>query len=121
MIQILCMKEVNMKRSILFFILVFILTSCNKLSVMSYNIHAMRGMDKELDAVRIANVINEQNPDLVALQEVDMFTERSGKMDAIALLEKETGMQGVFMRTFDYQGGNSEMLFYPDCPLLDMN
>ena len=83
---------------------------------MSYNIHAMRGMDKKLDAIRIAKVINDENPDLVALQEVDMFTERSGKMDAIAVLEKETGMHGVFMRTFDYQGGefgNAVLSKYP--------
>lgn len=100
-----------MKRFLHLFILLAILSSCGKITVMTYNIHAMRGMDKKLDAVRIANVIKEQNPDLVALQEVDMFTERSGNMDAISILEKETGMKGIFMRTFDYQGENSEMLF----------
>ena len=82
-----------------------ILSSCGRISVMSYNIHAMRGMDKVVDTERIAAVIKKENPDLVALQEVDMFTERSGGIDAIAILEEGTGMQGVFMKTFDYQGG----------------
>lgn len=106
----------NMKRIILFLIVLLLLTSCNKITVMSYNIHAMRGMDKVLDADRIAKVINEQKPDFVALQEVDQLTERSGKMDAIGVLKERTGMHGIFMRTFDYQGGefgNAILSRYP--------
>ena len=90
-----------MKRFTFLIFTLVLFSSCNKLTVMSYNVHAMIGMDKVLDAERIAAVIREQKPDLVALQEVDMFTERSGKMNAIAILEKETGMQGVFTTTFD--------------------
>ena len=108
-----------MKRFIYLFILLVIVSSCGKITVMTYNIHAMRGMDKKLDAVRIAKVINEQDPDLVALQEVDMFTERSGKMDAMFILEKETGMKGVFMRTFDYQGGEFGNAVLSKFPIVD--
>jgi endonuclease/exonuclease/phosphatase family metal-dependent hydrolase len=93
-------------RTKLFLIIISIfLISCQDITVMTYNIHAMKGMDKVLDAERIADVIKEQNPDLVALQEVDMFTERSGKMDAIAILEDKTGLEGIYIKTFDYQGG----------------
>lgn len=105
-----------MKRIILFLIVLLLLTGCNKITVMSYNIHAMWGMDKVLDADRIASVINKQNPDVVGLQEVDQFTERSGKMDAIGILKEKTGMYGVFMGTFDYQGGefgNAMLSRYP--------
>jgi len=105
-----------MKNKLIMILIALTLISCNRITVMSYNIHAMKGMDKVLDAKRIAKVINEQNPDLVALQEVDMFTERSGKMDAIAILEEETGMYGLFMKTFDYQGGefgNAILSKYP--------
>jgi len=105
-----------MKRLIYLLIVLIIMVSCGEIRIMTYNIHAMRGMDKKLDAKRIAHVINDQNPDIVALQEVDMFTERSGNMDAIAILEAETGMQGVFMKTFDYQGGefgNAVLSKYP--------
>lgn len=105
-----------MKSKLMVIFLAIILISCDRITVMSYNIHAMRGMDKVLDAKRIASVIKKQSPDLVALQEVDMFTERSGKMDAIAILEDETGMHGLFMKTFDYQGGefgNAILSKYP--------
>ncbi|MEA2076835.1 MAG: endonuclease/exonuclease/phosphatase family protein [Candidatus Marinimicrobia bacterium] len=105
-----------MKKIIAILTILIFFVGCNKITVMSYNIHAMRGMDKVLDADRIADVINDQKPDLVALQEVDQFTERSGKMDAISLLEEKTGMHGIFMRTFDYQGGefgNAILSRYP--------
>ena len=94
-----------MRKIIYIMLVLLILSGCERITVMSYNIHAMWGMDKVLDADRIANVINDHKPDLVALQEVDQLTERSGKMDAIGLLKKKTGMYGIFMRTFDYQGG----------------
>lgn len=105
-----------MKKFFPILVLLILLVSCNRITVMSYNIHAMKGMDKVLDVDRIANVINEQNPDFVALQEVDQLTERSGKMDAIGLLKEKTGMYGIFMRTFDYQGGefgNAILSRYP--------
>jgi endonuclease/exonuclease/phosphatase family metal-dependent hydrolase len=99
--------------------LLLLLSGCQKVVVMSYNIHAMRGMDKVLDADRIARVINDQEPDLVALQEVDQFTERSGKMDAIGLLREKTGMHGIFMKTFDYQGGEFGNAILSRFPIVD--
>jgi len=108
-----------MKRLFYLFVLLMIMVSCNKITVMTYNIHAMRGMDKKLDIIRIANVINDQQPDIVALQEVDMFTERSGNMDAIDILEKETGMQGVFMKTFNYQGGQFGNAVLSSFPIIE--
>jgi endonuclease/exonuclease/phosphatase family metal-dependent hydrolase len=100
-------------------LLAIVLSSCGRITVMSYNVHAMRGMDKVLDAERIAHVIKDHNPDLVALQEVDMFTERSGGMDAIAILEDITGMDGIFMKTFDYQGGEFGNAVLSKFPIID--
>lgn len=94
-----------MKRIISFSLLVLILASCQKTTVMTYNIHATRGMDKVYNAERIANVILDQEPDLVALQEVDQLTERSGHVDVLAVLKEKTGLYGVFVKTFNYQGG----------------
>lgn len=94
-----------MKRIFSLFILLLVLTGCNKVTVMSYNIHAMRGMDKEFDAERIADVILAEKPDLVGLQEVDHLTARSGNFDAVSFFEEYTGMHVVYMKTFDYQGG----------------
>ncbi|MDD3096088.1 MAG: endonuclease/exonuclease/phosphatase family protein [Candidatus Neomarinimicrobiota bacterium] len=94
-----------MKRIFYLLIVLLVLCSCNKITVMSYNIHAMRGMDKEFNAERIADVILAEKPDLVGLQEVDHLTARSGNFDAVTFFEEYTGMHVIYMKTFDYQGG----------------
>lgn len=75
------------------------------LRIMTYNIHIGKGIDGKLDLGRIAEVINSQQPDLVALQEVDRFTERCGKIDELVELERLTGLKGVYGKTIDFQGG----------------
>jgi endonuclease/exonuclease/phosphatase family metal-dependent hydrolase len=73
--------------------------------VLSYNIHHGEGADGRLDLERIAAVIRSAEPDLVALQEVDRFTRRTGWVDQAQRLGCLTGMQHFFGRTIDYQGG----------------
>ena len=73
--------------------------------VLTYNIHHGEGIDGKLDLPRIAQVIQEANPDVVALQEVDQVTERTGKVDQAAELGRLTGMQAVYGKAMDYQGG----------------
>ncbi len=51
------------------------------LELMSYNIRHGVGMDGVLDLERIAEVINRERPDLVALQEIDRNCTRSGNRD----------------------------------------
>ena len=46
----------------------------DSLRIMSYNIHNGIGMDGKVDYARIANVISDVNPDVVALQELDSIT-----------------------------------------------
>ncbi len=75
------------------------------LRVMTYNIHIGKGMDGKLDLSRIAQVINEQEPDIAALQEVDRFTQRSNLIDDLKILEEMTGMNGIYGKTLDFQGG----------------
>lgn len=81
------------------------LRSRKTLRVMTYNIHVGVGMDKKLDLQRIANVINEQHPDLVGLQEVDRGVKRTEGRDEIAELAKLTSMNYAFAHNLDYQGG----------------
>jgi endonuclease/exonuclease/phosphatase family metal-dependent hydrolase len=57
--------------------------------IMSYNIHYGIGMDSVKDLQRIADVINNLNPDIVGLQEV-------ADSAMIATLAKMTNMNGVF-------------------------
>ncbi len=108
-----------MKKILFILLIVFVLTGCNSITVMSYNIHGLRGMDKKVDVNRIAKVISDQDPDVVGLQEVDQFTERSGKIDAIKILGEKTGMYGVFMPTFDYQGGQFGNAMLSKYPIID--
>jgi endonuclease/exonuclease/phosphatase family metal-dependent hydrolase len=109
-----------MKKSLFIIVTILVLLSgCKSITVMSYNIHAMRGMDKVVDVDRIAKVIKDQTPDVVGLQEVDQFTERSGKIDAIKILAEKTEMYGVFMATFDYQGGEFGDAMLSKYPIID--
>lgn len=73
--------------------------------LLSYNIHHGEGMDKKLDLVRIADLIKAENPDVVALQEVDKNCVRSGKVDQPAEFAKLTGMTAHFQKAMDYDGG----------------
>ncbi len=76
-----------------------------KLRVMTYNIHVGVGMDKKLDLERIAAVINQQQPDLVGLQEVDRGVKRTQGVDEIAELARLTKMEFAFAHNLDFQGG----------------
>ncbi len=75
------------------------------LRVFSWNLHHGVGEDGKLDLERIAKVIREAKPDLVALQEVDNQCARSGKVDQAAELARLTGMTGVFGKAMDFGGG----------------
>lgn len=62
------------------------------LLIASYNIHKCVGSDGRFDPGRIAEVIAEINPDVIALQEADKrFGRRDGLLDMEAI-EKRTGL-----------------------------
>lgn len=73
--------------------------------VLTYNIHHGEGADGAIDLKRIAEVIKQARPDLVALQEVDRGVERTHRMDMPAEFAKLTGMRAIFEKNIDYQGG----------------
>jgi len=75
------------------------------LRVLCWNLHHGVGEDGKLDLQRIADVIKAAKPDLVALQEVDNQCARSGKVDQAAELARLTGLNGVFGKAMDFQGG----------------
>lgn len=72
---------------------------------MTYNIHHGEGLDGKINLERIADVIKNENPDLVALQEVDFKTKRSRGVDQAARLGELCEMQSIFGRAIDYKGG----------------
>lgn len=73
--------------------------------ILTYNIHHGEGVDGKLDLQRIARVIDESEADLVALQEVDVKTRRSGGVDQAAELARLTKMHAHFARAMDFGGG----------------
>ena len=62
------------------------------LRIMSYNIRNGRGMDNKVDYPRIAEVIQKNAPDVVALQELDCRTSRSQGVDVLSEIATILGM-----------------------------
>lgn len=76
--------------------------------VLTYNIHHANPPSREgfIDLDAIARVINQQRPHLVALQEVDVHTGRSGPtLHEANELAARTGMQAYFAKAIPHDGG----------------
>ena len=103
-------------RLILFLVTFLSLLESNNLRVMSYNIHHGLGIDGKLDLNRIARLINNWGPDLIALQEVDNMTSRSNFMNETDTLASRTNMYSVFGKNVEVFGGeygNAVLSKYP--------
>ncbi|MCF7798147.1 MAG: endonuclease/exonuclease/phosphatase family protein [Lentisphaeria bacterium] len=79
--------------------------STSELRVMTYNIRHGLGLDRVLKLERIAAVINDFEPDIVVLNEVDMGTARSNGVRDTDRLAELTGLHGYFGRSIDFDGG----------------
>ncbi|APZ96560.1 endonuclease/exonuclease/phosphatase family protein [Fuerstiella marisgermanici] len=90
------------------------------LRVLCYNIHYGQGNDGEYNLQRLADVINKAKPDLVALQEVDVVVERSGKVHQAQELGKLTGLAVRYGPTQHYQGGLYGNAVLTRLPILDV-
>jgi endonuclease/exonuclease/phosphatase family metal-dependent hydrolase len=67
-----------------------------QLRVMTYNVHSCRGLDGKVRAERVARVINEFDPDVVAIQEVDSHRPRSGRQDQPGKIAEHLRMEHAF-------------------------
>lgn len=76
-----------------------------RIRTLTYNIHHGEGMDGVFDLPRVADVLMRERPDLIALQEVDQATLRSGGIKQAHELAGLTGMHVAFGKAMDYQGG----------------
>lgn len=90
------------------------------LRVLCYNIHYGQGMDGVYDIERLAAVINRSEPDLVALQEVDVGVKRSGRVHEARRLAELTGMAVRFGPTQHYEGGLFGNAVLTRLPILDV-
>ncbi len=77
----------------------------NTVRIMSYNIRNARGLDDVTDYGRIADIINNVSPDVVALQELDSVTNRSKQVDVLSRLGDLTKMYAVYGASIPYDGG----------------
>lgn len=75
------------------------------LKVMTYNVRHCAGMDLVLDYDRTAAVIIQQQPDVVALQELDSLTGRSEHRYQLGELARITQYYPVFGAAIDYDEG----------------
>ncbi|HEY3762262.1 MAG TPA: endonuclease/exonuclease/phosphatase family protein [Verrucomicrobiae bacterium] len=84
--------------------------------VMTYNVHGCRGMDGRVLTSRIARVIEEHQPDLIALQELDFGRRRSERHDQPNLIADALGMNAQFCPTVvdkDEQYGHALLCHWP--------
>ena len=71
---------------------------------MTYNVHSCRGLDGRVLPERIARVIEQFNPDLVALQELDVNRRWSKRMDQPLLIAQYLRMHCHFQPTIAVEG-----------------
>ena len=81
--------------------------SGQSIRVMAYNIHHANPPSKPelIDIDAIVQAIRAQDPDLVALQEIDVHTERSGAFNQAEEIAKKLDMHYFFGKAIDYGGG----------------
>ncbi|HEY0669015.1 MAG TPA: endonuclease/exonuclease/phosphatase family protein [Sphingobacteriaceae bacterium] len=124
-------------KNILFLILVFLTISCSvktqqtaslskdrsaqNIRVMSYNVHHCNPPSKPglIDIDAIATAIKNQNPDLVALQEIDVNTKRSGRYNQAEELANKLNMKFFFAKAIDHEGGDYGVAILSKYPLSD--
>lgn len=80
-------------------------TQGNVVKVLSFNILHGATTKGDFDLDRIAQVIKDADPDLVAMQEVDFLTNRAKKYDLVTELGWRTKMAPLFARAMPYDGG----------------
>ena len=76
-----------------------------RIRVMTFNIYHGETMAGDFDLDRIARVIVDADPDMVALQEVDFLTDRARGMDLATELGLRTKMTPLFGGAMAYDGG----------------
>lgn len=89
------------------------------LRVMSYNIHYANppSQPDSIDVEAIIQTIREQNPDLVALQEIDESTRRSGEGNQAEMIATKLEMNFLFGKAIDFDGGSYGVAILSKYPL----
>ncbi|MFC4173930.1 endonuclease/exonuclease/phosphatase family protein [Microvirga sp. GCM10011540] len=84
--------------------------------ILTYNVHRCLGTDGQLSPSRIADVIAAYEPDIVALQELDVRRARTGGVDQAHVIARALGMQMHFhaaIKVMDEEYGNAILTHRP--------
>ncbi|MGQ0657111.1 MAG: endonuclease/exonuclease/phosphatase family protein [Chromatiales bacterium] len=84
--------------------------------IMTYNVHSCRGLDGKVAPERIARVIADYEPDIVALQELDVGRPRTGGVDQAHLIARYLKMDFHFhpaLRVAEEQYGDAILTHLP--------
>jgi endonuclease/exonuclease/phosphatase family metal-dependent hydrolase len=84
--------------------------------IMTYNVHSCIGVDRKLDVARVAAVIAQARPDIVALQELDVGRSRTGGVDQAHAIAARLGMTFHFnaaLRVEEEQYGDAILTAAP--------
>ncbi len=91
-----------------------------RLRVLTYNIHHCQGTDGKFDYARIAKIITQLKPDVVALQEVDRETRRASGLDQAKRLGELTRLRHAFGTAMYFSGGEYGEAILSRFPLDDI-
>jgi endonuclease/exonuclease/phosphatase family metal-dependent hydrolase len=85
--------------------------------IVTYNVHRCVGNDRRLDVARIAEVLAELRPDIVALQELDVGRARTGGVDQAHEIAKRLDMACHFhaaLTVEEERYGDAILTVYPE-------
>ena len=75
------------------------------LKLMTYNVRNANGLDGVRSYQRIADVIRNATPDVVAVQELDSMTQRSSNKYVLGEIAERAQMHAVYHPAIDFNGG----------------
>jgi endonuclease/exonuclease/phosphatase family metal-dependent hydrolase len=93
----------------------------DSLRIISYNIHHANPPLKPgvIDIDAIVAVLKKYPADIIALQEVDVYTRRSGNINEAKAIGDALGMQAFFGKAIDHDGGYYGVALLSKFPLKD--
>lgn len=92
-------------------VLVAVMAACSSaysqeyVKLMSFNVRNTKGLDGMRDYQRVSNVIINCDPDVIAVQELDSMTRRSGGVDVLQEIASRTQMHHYYFPAIDFDGG----------------
>jgi endonuclease/exonuclease/phosphatase family metal-dependent hydrolase len=80
--------------------------TASRLRVMTWNVHSCVGTDRRLSVERVAEVIGGLDVDVVALQELEVGVDRTGRVDQPQIIAERLGMTCRFSQARRQDGGH---------------